>query len=637
MKTYKIFLVLCAIFLTIGSNTYGQVTWEEHPIKIDEKFKDQVKFGYLTVPENRQNVDSRKINMAFTLIKSTSKTPESDAVIYLPGGPGQGYSMSVERFLGSSDLQKILEKRDIILLDPRGCGYSYPTLCDNINNPDNYLKSVFLQDSERENYINQMMKDCKNLLVKNDVDIHSYSSVEVAKDVEELRKSLGYDQLNIRGHSYGSYFGFVLMQSFPESIRSAFISGIVSLNLPYDHMEVNLLKSLDKILKACESDEDCNEQYPRHRDDFLQVLNRLEKEPFQITLSNENGGASSYSITPLVFMNGLQTLMYGKKGIEVFPALVKALKDENDWVVENMSEMLLKAGVLDRDMTMIIWSNDADPSISIPVGFNESTLVEHININWLPKEVPERERMWNIIRNKDSLPQMEWKTVDVPTLMFSGEFDPATPKENAQHMLQYLSNVEHHIIPASGHDSHLFYYPEFFDKINPQIDVSELKDSKTFSFVTDISLNKGVSSLSTSVATSKFSKLLLPVISLILVVFTFLIFSFRYIINKLKKKAITDPRTSLILWGVLFITIVSCSLLVLAFVNTLNQNLFAVALGLFSEWDFLNIIYFIQFGAVLLCLWEWKRVWSSKVRILSIISIVASLGYSIFIIINGFI
>src|SRR5690606_21543409 len=40
---------------------------------------------------------------------------------------------------------------------------------------------------------------------------------------------------------------------------------------------------------------------------------------------------------------------------------------------------------------------------------------------------------------------------DIPTLLFSGEFDPITPPEYAEATVQHLSNAKHFVLKGQGH------------------------------------------------------------------------------------------------------------------------------------------------------------------------------------------
>lgn len=168
----------------------AQIQWEPHPAKMNEELTERVRFGYLAVPENRANPDSREIFMAFTVLKSQAKNPLPDPVIILPGGPGVGLSQFVTGVAGNAFVQKILQKRDVILIDIRGSGYSHPRLCDNKNTEEYRLRSAFSQRAELDLLQDQVMAECAEKIRLAGAEVTAYNSVEAAHDLEELRVAL---------------------------------------------------------------------------------------------------------------------------------------------------------------------------------------------------------------------------------------------------------------------------------------------------------------------------------------------------------------------------------------------------------------------------------------------------------------
>lgn len=84
--------------------------------------------GTLTVPENRSQPGGRTIQLAVAIFKSSSPDPAPDPVIQLTGGPGSSALMNAEPIVRSTSATTILERRDYILFDQRGVGYSQPNL-----------------------------------------------------------------------------------------------------------------------------------------------------------------------------------------------------------------------------------------------------------------------------------------------------------------------------------------------------------------------------------------------------------------------------------------------------------------------------------------------------------------------------
>lgn len=82
----------------------------------------EISCGFIAVPENREDPDSRTIRLHFVKIAATGEESEyrADPVIYLTGGPGVGVNMYAERLREHA----ILEQRDLYILEQRGIGAS---------------------------------------------------------------------------------------------------------------------------------------------------------------------------------------------------------------------------------------------------------------------------------------------------------------------------------------------------------------------------------------------------------------------------------------------------------------------------------------------------------------------------------
>ena len=87
-----------------------------------------VECGYLIIPENRFDPDSRDIRLAVAVFHPPEEIITPDPVIYLSGGPG---ASALELLYLSFDdaFGTVLETgRDMIVFDQRGVGLSEPNL-----------------------------------------------------------------------------------------------------------------------------------------------------------------------------------------------------------------------------------------------------------------------------------------------------------------------------------------------------------------------------------------------------------------------------------------------------------------------------------------------------------------------------
>ena len=54
-------------------------------------------------------------------------------------------------------------------------------------------------------------------------DLDAYHTAAIAADVEDLRRALGYEELNLWGTSYGTWVALAAMRDHPEGIRSVIL------------------------------------------------------------------------------------------------------------------------------------------------------------------------------------------------------------------------------------------------------------------------------------------------------------------------------------------------------------------------------------------------------------------------------
>src|SRR5262245_47759202 len=83
--------------------------------------------GYLTVPENRARTDLRLIRLHVAIFRNRAGIPSADPVIKISGGPGSS-GLNTAGYLLGVGMDAVLERRDFIVFDQRGTGYSLPRL-----------------------------------------------------------------------------------------------------------------------------------------------------------------------------------------------------------------------------------------------------------------------------------------------------------------------------------------------------------------------------------------------------------------------------------------------------------------------------------------------------------------------------
>ena len=166
-------------------------------------------FGRLKVPENRDKADSRLIELAFVRLKGSGEG-RSAPMIYLAGGPGGSSTGFADSERALSNWAPVLNACDVIFLDQRATGKSTPLLRYEID-AEPPVEMFADRDIALNAYLAQVRKAVKQARADG-VDLDGYHSNASADDINDLRKALGLEKLNLFGFSYGSHLALATMR-----------------------------------------------------------------------------------------------------------------------------------------------------------------------------------------------------------------------------------------------------------------------------------------------------------------------------------------------------------------------------------------------------------------------------------------
>lgn len=182
--------------------------------------------GVFQVPENRADPSSRMIDIAFVRFPSTSPNP-GPPIVYLAGGPG-GAGTGTARGPRFPIFMALREVADVIAFDQRGTGLSerLPT-CKPENAPT--VETPLVRANIVSFYRTELAR-CFDWWEQNGADIDGYTTLESAHDIDDLRRALGADKINLWGISYGSHLGLAFMKYHPQSVARAVLASIEGLD-----------------------------------------------------------------------------------------------------------------------------------------------------------------------------------------------------------------------------------------------------------------------------------------------------------------------------------------------------------------------------------------------------------------------
>jgi RND superfamily putative drug exporter len=237
----------------------------------------RVDCGVLTVPENRARPNGRTVRLAVAVVHSTAAKPAKDPILFIQGGPAAG---AIVPELTVPYFRPFLRKRDVILLDQRGTGYSRPNLaCPEL---DRAAAQSFPNFPTQPQYL-QAVRACKQRLVASGVDLAAYTDADSAADIADLRTALGIDKWNLLAISAGGELALSIMRLQPKGIRSVILDSAWSNRTLWGpNLWRNASRYLDLLFRTCAAQRACEAAYPRLSEQFEALTKKLDANPLQV-------------------------------------------------------------------------------------------------------------------------------------------------------------------------------------------------------------------------------------------------------------------------------------------------------------------------------------------------------------------
>jgi pimeloyl-ACP methyl ester carboxylesterase len=359
-----------------------------------------------------------------------------------------------------------LAKRDIILIDQRGTGFSKPALTCSLGamTLDGRLPIGMKQADDRPAAIQlqlAMLKACGESYRAAGIDLRAYNSVENAADLEDLRRALGLGTWNIYGGSYGSRLALTAMQYRPETLRSVAIESIYPLQANF-HVDVftSFEQTLNRLFADCAADPACSAANPNLAERYDQMIPRLNANPAQVPLID----LETEQLITYIPISGVDTVTiifqfsYITQIIPIMPLLITETANGNYRLLSILLSALLTQPVqpgqgISLGMQIAVQCNE-DVVFASARDFvaardshrRAAPLAHNLVFNEAILEVC---AAWGLM-NPD--PADNWPArSDVPALLINGTYDPITPPQFATSAAETLSRSQVVMYPRGGH------------------------------------------------------------------------------------------------------------------------------------------------------------------------------------------
>jgi pimeloyl-ACP methyl ester carboxylesterase len=393
--------------------------------------------GAVQVAENPNKPSGKKINIHYAILPAIKNGYEKEALLAIAGGPGQSAIENAASF--NRMLSKVRQNRDILLVDQRGTGKSNLLTCDDD-------LDIFSFDDEQAD-MPAMTQACLNKLLSDGSDVTQYGSVTALSDFEAVRQHLGYDKLHLYGISYGSRMAQLYMRHFPQSLLTVTLDGVVPMQQSVLAIGDAIDRAQEILLKDCENTPSCQQAFPDLGSDFNKLDAELAQGPIIIAsrdpLTNQQ---INFTLTRAKYNNSLRMAMYTPNIRALLPHTIHQGAEGNYQPILGLYGLTADSTGIALGMhSSVVCGEDlhrVTPAMreSAKSSYSARTMLEGITSTCAIWQMPAVDKDFS-----------QAIASDIPTLLLSGELDPATPPSWGALAQEKLTNSQHFIAPYATH------------------------------------------------------------------------------------------------------------------------------------------------------------------------------------------
>ncbi|MCK5794700.1 MAG: alpha/beta fold hydrolase [Anaerolineales bacterium] len=395
--------------------------------------------GFVTVPKFHDLPDGDTIRIPIAIWPDFANPPYKEPLFITHGGPG---GSALDMYPGWFYPDRIGGGRDLVFIDQRGTQFAEPSLvCPEVT--ESSKNGV-------EDY-QDYLRYCRARLTGKGIDLAAFTTPEIARDFEVVRKTLDYQKYDFYGVSYGTHVGQYLAAYYPDRIRALILDGVAPIPLDYLNRAVSTHnRVLNELIAHCEKDPNCSQQYPDLSGMLNSTIKRLDQEPQQIKI-HVPGYLATYNeeIDGSSFYYYILSSSYLDNNYAALPYIIQQVeKNRFDAMASFYEAYILNFLTTSGAFYSVIC---ADHSTLTTTGSDESVLIPTM-MGWeIESQADNREecKSWNVPRSPHILDTMPIS--EVPTLLLSGFFDPVTPPEYGDFALESFPQGQHLIDPLGSH------------------------------------------------------------------------------------------------------------------------------------------------------------------------------------------
>jgi pimeloyl-ACP methyl ester carboxylesterase len=387
----------------------------------------------LTLPVPLEPGKPATLNLHVTIAPALRQGARPDPLFVLAGGPGEAGSDVLP--LLSTAFRRVRATRDIVFIDQRGTGLSGKLDC-----PSDSDEDAQLSDLEADAALRRCIAASK-------APFAAYTTAAAARDIEAVRRALGFGRINLWGGSYGTRLAQAYARAYPAGVRTLTLDAVAAPDQVIPAGGHDAQAALDRLFAQCASDAACAHAYPNLRGEFDALVARLDAGPLTLNLPDPRTARQvDVTMTSARLLDTVRNMLYAPADARRLPFLVHSASAGRwqpfvarrnlaaDFSPDGSPATLLHLAVVcAEDMprfTPALAASDASP---------------------LTRTLADRLRGLCRAMNVPAVPETPPTRIAAPVLLLSGAQDPVTPPRRAQDAARFMDHAQLLTAPNAGH------------------------------------------------------------------------------------------------------------------------------------------------------------------------------------------
>ncbi|RYE93394.1 MAG: alpha/beta fold hydrolase, partial [Oxalobacteraceae bacterium] len=277
------------------------------------------------------------------------------------------------------------------------------------------------------------------------MDFGAYNSVATVEDAEDLRRALGVARWNLYGISYGTRVGLEYLRRHPQPVRSAILDSVFPPNSPHgaDQMGVTA-QAYHALQRACDAQPACAARHP----DLLGALSKATQKLDAAPLPREGGRIDGGALAA-----ALWAMLVSSESAPWVPLAIEQAARGDEVVIRRIVEVFGGSGGFgDFSHGQAMAVNCHEATTGNTTDTRREMIARYPQLASAGERPEETDRLCAAWQTTHA-PMSQYAPVasEVPVLLYAGEFDPATPFDDALLAARHLPNSTLAFVRGASH------------------------------------------------------------------------------------------------------------------------------------------------------------------------------------------